>query len=162
MRDFKLWSYAKTAEVAEHLEKEITPLKNPDKGLLQKMHEVVSKCLRHYEPLERDLNLCGVYLFSCSEQKTDAGKYSFARTTAVEGRDAVIALSQELLTMTRAGFPEIVLYHELAHLSFPSGHGELFQLRLNQVMYDAYGRPESRCDSVQTQRLFHTLSVFNW
>ena len=160
MKDFTLWSYQKTAEIAEHLS-EAKPLKNPDKGLLQKMHEVVSKCLRHYEPMERDLQLRGVYLFSCSEQKTDAGKYSFARITTIDDTDAIIGLSQELLTLTRAGFPEIVFYHELSHLTVVE-HNELFNLRLNQVMYDAYGRPESRYDSVQEERLFHTMSVFSW
>lgn len=136
------WSYSEVCKVAKMFG--YVPEENPPEAKIQKLKQIINRCLLHYRPVPGELELVGVYLYR--EEYQPAGyDCTYGITQDIGGGKAIICLSLGLLSYNMPVFHDLVFLHECCHL-YAMNHGERFQDRFNEVEFDYYFYNEARFD----------------
>lgn len=164
MKDFQFWpglTYQKSCKVARQVG--LIPLDELDAELERELRQTVSDVLPKVRFFEADFEIDGIFAYRASDQQGDYEKNTLALCYQSGEHSAVIGMSSELFELTRPLFWRVVFCHELGHLCGTIGHAEQFNLRFSKILFDLFGQPEQRFDSLDTQqRMINTISVFNW
>ncbi len=135
-------SYKATCKAAKKFG--IKPEENPREDYVERLQGIIERCLRVYLPTKGELKLIGVYLYKDWEQEADL-QNTFGYTPQVTEDYAIIGISYSLLAYEMPAFQDLVFLHECCHL-YERSHGERFQTRFNDVMFDYYYQHEIRMD----------------
>ena len=164
MKDFQFWpglSYQQSCKVAKTVG--LIPLEELDAELEKKLRSTVSDVLPKVRFFDADFGIDGIFCYRASDQQGSYERHTLALCFQSGEHSAVIGMSSELFEMTGPQFWRIVFCHELGHLCGTIGHNEQFNLRFSKILFDSFGQPEQRFDSLDTrQRMINTLSVFRW
>ena len=120
--------YQRACNLAEKLD--LVPVRDPSQGDFERLAEIVNRVLPKVQNRdENELPLLGIVLYAAEDQHVESDRQSLALTVWDEV-GAVIGLSVELLRLMLGIFADVVMLHELAHLSIHD-HGDRFQVYSN-------------------------------
>lgn len=141
-------TYAQTC--AKIKEFGVFPEMNPPEHIIQRVQEIITRCMVHYRPAPGELQLCGVYVYREEEQAGDL-RQTFGVAYDVGHGQALIGLSFGLLQYNMPVYFDIIFLHECSHLHVME-HNEEFENRFNELEFDYFFYNNLHTDGRGTQR----------